>query len=145
MIAAGAQLAWVLIFVFPKMPSVLADIIAFIALAGTVAAYVIGGGLGAAFKVTWKIAKGIGWFGWFCVPFPADIFTGIMLTLMAIMMIPMLFIFIPLALVFCNYVQVNKDFKAAEEYLKYCTPVQGQATYGGGVVNEEVVENTTEE
>lgn len=144
MIAVGAQLAWVLIFAIPKMPSVLSEIIAFIALAGTIAAYVIGGGLGAAFKVTWKIAKGIGWFGWFCVPFPADIFTGIMLTIMAIVMIPILFIFIPLALVFCNYIQVNKDFKAAEEYLKYCTPVQ-QATYGGGVVNEEVANTASEE
>ena len=124
MIAAGAQLAWLLIFLIPGMPVILENIIAIIALVGTVAAYVIGGGLVPAFKVAWKIAKEIGWFGWFCVPFPADILTGIMLTLVSIVIIPTLFIFIPLFLVFCNFIQVNKDFKAAEEYLKYCTPVQ---------------------
>lgn len=123
MIAAVAQLAWTLLFMIHHIPTPLDYIICFIALGGTVAAYIVGGGLGAALKVTWRISKGIGWFGWCCVPFPADIFTGIALSLMSVMMIPALFIFIPLALVFCNFIQVKKDFKAAEEYLKYCTPV----------------------
>jgi hypothetical protein len=116
----------------------LSDIILIVALVGTILAYILGGGLGAALKVTWKFAKGIGWFGWFCVPFPADIFTGIMLTILAIVMIPMLFIFIPLVLVFLNYIQVNKDYKAAEEYLKYCTPTN--ATYGNGETITESAE-----
>lgn len=120
-IAAVAQVAWVLIFAISHMPKVLDDILVFIALVGTVAAYIIGGGLLAAFKGTLKIAKVIGIFGWLCVPFPADIITGLFCSAMAIAMIPLSFIFIPLLLVLYHYIQINKDYKAAEEYLKYCS------------------------
>lgn len=120
-IAAIAQFAWVISFAFPHMPELLVDGVCIIALVGTVAGYIVGGGLLAALKFTWKFATTIGWFGWVCVPFPVDIFTGIMLTGLALIMIPILFIFIPLGLVFLNFIQVRKDYKAAEEYLKYCT------------------------
>jgi len=127
-IAVGVEIGWLLTYVFRKpfnnMPAEIAGILLLILAIGALAAYIIGGGLGMAFKVTFKIAFAIGWFGWVCLPFPVDIITGLFLSILAIIMIPVLFVFIPLVLVFCNYYQVKKDYNAAEEYLKYCTPVE---------------------
>lgn len=121
-IAAVIEVIWILLYKV-NMPGGLANVLLIVALGGTVAAYIFGGGLKTAFKATWKVAATLGWIGWFCVPFPADIFTGLLLTLFAMMLIPIMFLFIPLVLVFCNFIQVRKDYKAAEEYLQYCKPV----------------------
>lgn len=129
-IAIGAQIAWAS-FMTPipdSLPEPLPEIIMGLTLVST-AAYIVGGGLGSAFKSTWRVAKKIGWFGWLCVPFPMDIFTGIMFTLMAFCIPPLFFLFLPLALVYGNYKQVKMDFDAAEEYLNYFTPVN--AAYDG--------------
>lgn len=116
-IAAVAELIWVLIML-NVFKGTLMDIIGIIGLIITAAAYIIGGGLMTAFKATWRVSKAIGTFGWLCAPFPVDIFTGIILTIMAIILIPIMFIFIPLILVFLNFIQIKKNLKAAEEYLK---------------------------
>lgn len=123
-IAAVAQVAWFFgLGIFVKLPMALTDFFGVVAIVGTIAAYIVGGGLGSAFKSTWKFAKKIGIFGWVCIPFPADIFSGLMLTAFAIVSIPLFFIFIPLLLVFLNYIQVKKDYKAAEDFLSYCKVV----------------------
>lgn len=123
-IAAAAQIAWICAFVFPHMPSILVDIDAIVALGGTIAAYIIGGGLLAALKSTWKIAKTLGVIGWICVPFPFDIMTGLTLTITAMASIPIFFIMLPFVLVYSYYLQLKKDYNGAVEYLGYCAPAR---------------------
>lgn len=88
------------------------DILMGLSFFGSIVSYVVGGGIGMAFKSAWKVAK----IGWLLTPFPIDIFTG----LVAMMFSIMGFFFIPLLFVAMNYDQCKKDYKEATEYLKYC-------------------------
>lgn len=81
-------------------------------IAGSIASYILGGGLGAAFKAAGKIAT----IGWLIVPFPFDLMTGLCCMVFSMMA----FIVLPILFVFCNYLQLKKDLNAAEEYLSYC-------------------------
>ncbi len=116
-IAAAAQVLWVLIFI-TGVSGVLGDIMGIAAFAATIASYIFGGGILAALKATWKVAKTIGWIGWFCVPFPMDIVTGIMLTVVAVAYGIMGFFVLPLVVVFSNYRRINKELEAASAYLQ---------------------------
>ncbi|MDD7349477.1 MAG: hypothetical protein PUG66_06485 [Clostridiales bacterium] len=116
LIAAGAELFYVLSGVFGSI-HLLSDIFSWIGIVATVASYVIGGGILIGLKAAWKISTTIGWVGWFCVPFPADIPLGIMLTVIGLCIFPFMLIFLPIALVFCGYIQAKKDYNAAEEYI----------------------------
>ncbi len=93
-----------LAFFFPVLNFLL--IFAFLA---SVAAYIIGGGIKIALKTAWKIAK----FGWFIIPFPYDIATGIITLIFAVMG----FMFIPVVFVFVNYLQIKKNLNEAQEFL----------------------------
>lgn len=80
---------------------------------GAIASYIIGGGLKVALSTALKITK----LGWFLVPiFPIDLVVAIFAFFLAIIS----FFFIPVLYVGINYIQINKDYSAAEEYLKYC-------------------------
>jgi len=82
-----------------------------IAFLAAIAAYIVGGGIKIALKTAWKIAK----FGWFVIPFPYDIVTGIVTLIFAIMG----FIFFPVVFVLVNFFQIKKTLNEAEEFLGY--------------------------
>lgn len=123
-VALIAQIAWVVVFFYPELLGTFEDIVATVSLILTFAAYIVGGGFGAALMGTWKVAKTLGVIGWVCVPFPADIVTGLMLTMMAMMVIPVLFFFMPLALVIYHFYQTYMNYRAAKKHLAYFTPVE---------------------
>lgn len=84
---------------------------------------IVGGGVKATVGFVWKMAKGISWIGWFLVPFPMDIITGIASFFIVLMFIPFVLLCVPLLGVAANYHQTSMDHQAAEKYLSYCTPV----------------------
>ena len=92
--------------------------------------------LGYALKFTWKAAKTIGLFGWIVVPFPVDIFTGLISMMCALILAPFVLLAVPLIPVVSNYVQIKKDYDAAEEYLRYCRPTNVSA----GAIQESDME-----
>ena len=76
-------------------------------------AYLIGGGIGKALKVAWKITK----FGWFMIPvFPADILFSVAFFFISIFFL----LFVPVIFVGINYVQHKKTLDAAQSYLAQC-------------------------
>ena len=131
-IALVVQVLWALVFfapqVFSNVPGFLNNMISMIMFAGTIAAYIIGGGIKATVGFVWKIAKGISWIGWFLVPFPMDIITGIASFLIVLLFIPFVLLCVPLLGVAANYHQTKMDHQAAETYLSYCTPATAEAT-----------------
>ncbi len=82
----------------------------------SIAAYVIGGGLKTALSWAWKICK----IGWFIMPFPVDIVTGIVAFIFSFFA----FWCFPVAFVGMNYLQIKSDYTAALDYLKCCKPVE---------------------
>ena len=131
-VALVVQVLWVLAFfapnAFSKMPGFLGNIISMVMFGGTIAAYIIGGGIKATVGFVWKMAKGISWIGWVLVPFPMDIVTGIASFLIVLLFIPCVLLFVPLLGVAANYRQTKMDHQAAETYLSYCTPAAAGAT-----------------
>lgn len=107
-VAIVAQVAWVLAFIFYSHTSV-SDILGYLALITTAGAYIIGGGLIFAFKTAWGIAKKMFFFGWLVVPFPMDILTGLISSLVGIFAFLIIFLFLPLLLVFLNYKRVQNE------------------------------------
>lgn len=79
-----------------------------IALFGAIISYIVGGGFGTAIKFAMKVGK----FGWFITPFPIDIITGIITTVIALWA----FLFVPVFFVFLNYWQTKKNYTEAERY-----------------------------
>ena len=126
-VALVAQVIWVLMLFAPgtlnKLPAFLQDVLSLVMFVGTLAAYIVGGGIKATVGFVWKMAKGISWIGWFLVPFPMDIITGIASFFIVLMFIPFVLLCVPLLGVAANYHQTSMDHQAAEEYLSYCTPV----------------------
>ena len=131
-IALVVQVLWALFFfapqVFSNVPGFLNNMISMIMFAGTIAAYIIGGGIKATVGFVWKIAKGISWIGGVLVPFPMDIITGIASFLIVLLFIPFVLLCAPLLGVAANYRQTKMDHQAAETYLSYCTPTAAEAT-----------------
>lgn len=130
-IALVAQIIWALAFFAPnalnKLPAFLQEVLTLVMFVGTLAAYIVGGGIKATVGFVWKMAKGISWIGWFLVPFPMDIVTGIASFFIILMFIPFVLLCVPLLGVAANYHQTSMDHKAAETYLSYCTPVAAAA------------------
>ena len=115
-VSAAATFCTVLGLIFGNINQSLFGAFMFFALVGSIASYIVGGG----FKIALKAAKNLAIFGWFILPFPADIITGLVTLVIAIYG----FMFIPLIFVFLNYRQQKKNHNDAEEYIKYCRPVE---------------------
>jgi len=111
-IAAAAQIAWVLAFLFSEANIIAAsDFFCYIAFVGTIAAYFVGGGIGAAFKRALGLAKKLFFIGWLCVPFPLDIFSGLFTSVLGFAFLPMSIIMMPLLMVFLNYRDTKKEME----------------------------------
>lgn len=76
-------------------------------------AYLIGGGFGKVLKIAGKLAK----FGWLILPFPIDIVTGLMTFIFA----GFALFCVPLFFTFTNFVQHDRDYKAAMKHLSHYT------------------------
>lgn len=74
-------------------------------------AYIIGGGFGKVLKT----AANLGKFGWLIVPFPYDIVTGLFTFIFAAFAL----FCVPIFFTFTNYVQHNRDYKAAKKHLSH--------------------------
>lgn len=74
-------------------------------------AYLIGGGFGKVLKTAGKLAK----FGWLILPFPFDIFTGLLTFVVSAFALFCL----PLFFTFAGFVQCNRDHKAAQKHLSH--------------------------
>ena len=124
-IAAVAEILLVLWNFIPETSSflkTLSNIVIIGAVVCAAASYIVGGGFLIALSTAWKIAKTIGWIGWVLVPFPADIFTGILLTMFALAFFPFSLLFLPLIFVGVNYKQNKVNLNVAEQYLQHCQP-----------------------
>ena len=117
-VALVVQVFWILSLSGITGDGVVAEIVVLISLAGTIAAYIMGGGVGMAFKAAWAISKKIGWIGWFFAPFPTDIFLGITLTLAGVLMFPLMLLILPLVFVLISYKQNRMNRKYAELFLQ---------------------------
>ena len=73
-ISAVSTLATVFGVKFISSNSTVGGLLLFVAIIGAFASYIIGGGVKIALSSAWKLAK----FGWFILPFPYDIITGIL-------------------------------------------------------------------
>lgn len=82
-----------------------------------IVAYVIGGGLITSLKMIWKIT----WFSFLIIPiFPIDIVVGIIAGAFVVFGA----IFLPVIVIFFERLQIKSDLEAANDYLKYCKPVE---------------------
>ena len=121
-IAAGATVFDVVAFMLDKggqkgtFLEILVGTLLTIGVIGAIVSYIVEGGFGTALR--W--AKNLAVFGWIILPFPADILTGIMFFVLAILA----FFCVPIVFVLLNYRQTKKDRDAAEQYLNYVRPVQ---------------------
>ncbi len=123
------QLIIIFLFIIKdwNLPEFIQGVIMLLYLVGLLASYILGGGLLSALKVCWKVAKNIGFFGWLVFPFPMDIVAGVMCMGLGLMIFPFMLLLLPLVVVLSNRMQTNKDYQAACDYLKYCTPVNTSA------------------
>ncbi len=128
--AAVAQAILLLIFILESNEIyALDDFLFIIYLISTVAAYVIGGGIGAALKRAWGITKKLFVIGWLCVPFPMDIFSGLFTSIFGFAFLPMGIIMMPLLMVFLNYRDAKKEQEELEYNILCSTP--GNTGYTG--------------
>lgn len=110
-VAAVATACTALAFVLSNI-DILSTLLLVFAFFGSIAAYIIGGGVKIALKAAAKLAV----IGWLIVPFPIDLITGIITLIFA----PMAFLFVPLVFVFINFWQNKKNRDDAANYLQYC-------------------------
>lgn len=87
----------------------------------TIAAYVISGGIKIALRTALKLAK----IGWLILPFPLDIFTGIVTFIVSLFF----FAFFPVVFVLISLLQTIRDKREAESYLTYGAAMYQQAEY----------------
>ena len=115
-IAAVAEVLWILDFIIGPT-GVLANIMDTACFVGTIASYAVGGGILYTLKTNWRIAKKIGFWGWLVIPFPLDIFTG--LVSMGVALIYGIFgtLLLPLLFVFLNHRRLTKELEAAKHYI----------------------------
>ena len=110
LIAAVASLCTILAFVIPGDVSL--GLFISLAVIGAIAAYIIGGG----FSIALRAAKKLAFFGWFILPFPVDIATGLVTMIISVFA----FFLFPLLFVFLNYRQIKRNRDDAETFLQYC-------------------------
>ena len=121
-IAIGAEVFFGFWFLFSKLNMYdLEYLMFFIGILAAIASYIVGGGFMKALGMAWKVSKTIGKFGWFCTPFPADIFTGLLCTALAMCFLPIGLLFFPVIFVYLNYRQNKANLDAANQYLSYCS------------------------
>lgn len=87
----------------------------FIGMALGIVSYIVGGGFGTALKVLKKVA----FWGWFILPFPYDLVTG--MTTMVLGLIA--FIMLPIVFVAISYHHMSSDYRDAMDYLDANQPV----------------------
>ena len=80
---------------------IIGDILAVIWMIGLVVGYVLAGGFKRAMGVAIKLCK----FGWLLLPFPFDIFTGLVTLVFSFFV----FIFCPVIFVFLNFVKAEGE------------------------------------
>lgn len=118
-----------------------ASIIVFITAIGglvmSIVTYVVGGGVGKAFKIAAHLMA----LGWVILPFPFDLITGISLFFIAIIAL----FCVPIIIVFLRHRELNKEIASAEEYMQYCQPVDNTAQQTNTFTEQqESTENTAE-
>lgn len=91
---------------------IISNILFYGSLLTTLAAYIIGGGLGIAIRTAFRIA-GI---GWIILPFPLDIFTGLVTLIFSLTC----FACLPVVFILINLLQTIRDKRHAEEFIDYC-------------------------
>lgn len=112
-LAAAVTVFWIMFKVCP--PAIFQEsdtVMAIAALTAVVAAivsYILGGGFKTALKTAFKIAK----FGWRILPFPADLITGFICFVIALI----IFIAFPIIFVAIGYRDKKKEYEAAVLYL----------------------------
>lgn len=74
-------------------------------------AYILGGGFGRALKTAGKLAK----FGWFIVPFPYDLVTGVVTLMFSVIS----FCFVPAVFVLGSFLDHNREYNEARKHLSY--------------------------
>jgi hypothetical protein len=87
----------------------------------TIAAYVISGGIKIALRTALKLAK----IGWLILPFPLDIFTGLVTFIVSLFF----FAFFPIVFVLISLLQTIRDKREAEAYLTYGASMYQQSQY----------------
>ena len=97
------------------------------AIAGSIAAYIIGGGFSTALGAAKKAA----FIGWVVCPFPLDILTGLITMFVAIYC----FFMVPIIFVYISYRQQSINLHEATEFLKYCKSAEQDAPAEVGGVN----------
>ena len=121
-VASLAQIDWIIILFFGPV-GIIGHILEWLAVIGTVTAYIFGGGLVAALQSTWGVAKKIAVFGWLCTPFPVDILTGLLFSGIAMIYGCLGFLVLPLLIVFNNYRRVKKEQNAICDHVILNAPV----------------------
>ncbi len=91
---------------------IISNILFYGSLLTTLAAYIVGGGLGIAIRTALRIA-GI---GWIILPFPLDIFTGLVTLIFSLTC----FACLPVVFILINLLQTIRDKRHAEEFIEYC-------------------------
>jgi hypothetical protein len=91
---------------------IISNILFYGSLLTTLAAYIVGGGLGIAIRTAFRIA-GI---GWIILPFPLDIFTGLVTLIFSLTC----FACLPVVFILINLLQTIRDKRHAEEFIDYC-------------------------
>ena len=81
-------------------------------------AYIIGGGFGKVLKT----AANLGKFGWLIIPFPFDIVTGLFTFIIAVFAL----FCVPLFFTFTNFIQHDRDYKAAKKHLSHYRHVSAE-------------------
>ncbi len=128
-IACVAQALWIGLLLATPQEN-LALILMGIAFVGSIVAYIFGGGILTALKISFKAASVIGHIGWCCTPLPISIVSGLFLSAAGLVCGLSAFIIFPVVIIFCNFMKERKELKAAEDYLKCFTPVNKACTEG---------------
>ena len=84
-------------FLVSSLPDIVGDTLAVIWIVGSIAGYILGGGIKVALGTAWKLAK----FGWIIVPFPFDLMTGTLTFVIACVV----FLLFPVVFVFSSFIK----------------------------------------
>ena len=121
MIALVTEVLFILAFALGRSGNAavvnMGEVLGYVAIAGTVASYVVGGGLLMALKTFLGICK---WCWLLCPIFPLDLLIVLIGGGIGILAL----IFAPLLYVFINWIKVRKETKYLSEYLGYMNDVQ---------------------
>ena len=129
LILCGVSLLMALISVYA--PRYVSSFFYYGAFVVTIFAYIISGGLKIALRTAFKFAK----IGWFILPFPLDIFTGLVTFIVSLF----LFAYLPIIFVLVSLLQTIRDKREAEAYLTYGASMYQQSQYAEAQYTAPVV------